>query len=110
MNAGELVVSLILSAGAFKAQVQNAQKGLDGVQAAAVDAGRATYDAGVKGAQGLGQSADAASSLQAAFEEAVQKGREISEVTKEYQRMREDFHRFCELLYVFHIGFHNFCF
>ena len=44
MNAGELVVSLILSAGAFKAQVQNAQKGLDGVQAAAVDAGRATYD------------------------------------------------------------------
>lgn len=90
MNAGELVVSLILSAGAFKAQVQNAQKGLDGVQAAAVDAGRATYDAGVKGAQGLGQSADAASSLQAAFEEAVQKGREISEVTKEYQRMREE--------------------
>lgn len=90
MNAGELVVSLILSAGAFKAQVQNAQKGLDGVQAAAVDAGRATYDAGVKGAQGLGQSADAASSLQAAFEEAVQKGREISEVTKEYQRLREE--------------------
>lgn len=90
MNAGELVVSLILSAGAFKAQVQNAQKGLDGVQAAAVDAGRATYDAGVKGAAGLGQSADAASSLQAAFEEAVQKGREISEVTKEYQRMREE--------------------
>ena len=90
MNAGELVVSLILSAGAFKAQVQNAQKGLDGVQAAAVDAGRATYDAGAKGAQGLGQSADAASSLQAAFEEAVQKGREISEVTKEYQRLREE--------------------
>ena len=90
MNAGELVVSLILSAGAFKAQVQNAQKGLDGVQAAAADAGRATYDAGVKGAQGLGQSADAASSLQAAFEEAVQKGREISEVTKEYQRLREE--------------------
>lgn len=90
MNAGELVVSLILSAGAFKAQVQNAQKGLDGVQAAAVDAGRATYDAGAKGAQGLDQSADAASSLQAALEEAVQKGREISEVTKEYQRLREE--------------------
>lgn len=90
MNAGELVVSLLLKAGDFKAQVQSAQERLDGVQAAAVDAGRATYDAGVKGAQGLGQSADAASSLQAAFDEAVQKGREISEVTKEYQRMREE--------------------
>lgn len=90
MNAGELVVSLLLKAGDFKAQVQSAQERLDGVQAAAVDAGRATYDAGVKGAQGLGQSADAASSLQAAFEEAVQKGREISEVTKEYQRLREE--------------------
>lgn len=90
MNAGELVVSLLLKAGDFKAQVQSAQERLDGVQAAAVDAGRATYDAGVKGAQGLDQSADAASSLQAAFEEAVQKGREIGEVTKEYQRMREE--------------------
>ena len=90
MNAGELVVSLLLKAGDFKAQVQSAQERLDGVQAAAVDVGRATYDAGVKGAQGLGQSADAASSLQAAFDEAVQKGREISEVTKEYQRMREE--------------------
>ena len=90
MNAGELVVSLLLKAGDFKAQVQAAQERLDGVQAAAVDAGRATYDAGVKGAQGLGQSADVASSLQASFEEAVQKGREISEVTKEYQRMREE--------------------
>lgn len=90
MNAGELVVSLLLKVGDFKAQVQAAQERLDGVQAAAVDAGRATYDAGVKGAQGLGQSADVASSLQAAFEEAVQKGREISEVTKEYQRMREE--------------------
>lgn len=90
MNAGELVVSLLLKAGDFKAQVQAAQERLDGVQSAAVDAGRATYDAGAKGAQGLGQSADAASSLQAAFEEAVQKGREISEVTKEYQRMREE--------------------
>ena len=90
MNAGELVVSLLLKAGDFKAQVQAAQERLDGVQAAAVDAGRATYDAGVKGAQGLGQSADAASSLQAAFEKAVQKGREISEVTKEYQRLREE--------------------
>nr|DAT61718.1 MAG TPA: tail tape measure [Caudoviricetes sp.] len=90
MNAGELVVSLLLKAGDFKAQAQAAQERLDGVQAAAVDAGRATYDAGVKGAQGLGQSADVASSLQAAFEEAVQKGREISEVTKEYQRMREE--------------------
>ena len=90
MNAGELVVSLLLKAGDFKAQVQAAQERLDGVQAAAVDAGRATYDAGVKGAQGLGQSADVASSLQAAFEDAVQKGREISEVTKEYQRMREE--------------------
>ena len=90
MNAGELVVSLLLKAGDFKAQVQAAQERLDGVQSAAVDAGRATYDAGVKGAQGLGQSADAASSLQAAFEEAVQKGREISDVTKEYQRMREE--------------------
>lgn len=90
MNAGELVVSLLLKAGDFKAQVQAAQERLDGVQAAAVDAGRATYDAGVKGAAGLGQSADAASSLQAAFEEAVQKGREISEVTKEYQRLREE--------------------
>ena len=63
MNAGELVVSLLLKAGDFKAQVQSAQERLDGVQAAAVDAGRATYDAGVKGAQGLGQSADVASSL-----------------------------------------------
>lgn len=90
MNAGELVVSLLLKAGDFKAQVQAAQERLDGVQDAAVDAGRATYDAGVKGAAGLGQSADAASSLQAAFEEAVQKGREISEVTKEYQRLREE--------------------
>ena len=39
MNAGELVVSLLLKAGDFKAQVQSAQERLDGVQAAAVDAG-----------------------------------------------------------------------
>ena len=53
MNAGELVVSLILSVGDFKAQVQNAQKGLDGVQAAAVDAGRDIADAAKRGGRGL---------------------------------------------------------
>ena len=53
MNAGELVVSLILSVGDFKAQVQAAQKGLDGVQAAAVDAGRDIADAAKRGGRGL---------------------------------------------------------
>lgn len=90
MNAGELVVSLILSAGSFLADVRRSESAVDGVREAAREAGKAMSDAGVKGAEGLGQSADAASSLQAAFEEAVQKGREISEVTKEYQRMREE--------------------
>ena len=83
MNAGELVVSLILSAGTFLAEVRKSESAVDNVCDAAREAGKAVSDAGVKGAQGLGQSADAASSLQAAFEEAVQKGREISEVTKE---------------------------
>lgn len=90
MNAGELVVSLILSAGTFLAEVRKSESAVDNVRDAAREAGKAVSDAGVKGAQGLGQSADAASSLQAAFDEAVQKGREISEVTKEYQRMREE--------------------
>lgn len=49
MNAGELVVSLLLKIGDFKAQVQAAQKGLDGVQAAAVDAGRDIADAAKRG-------------------------------------------------------------
>ncbi|HJH14161.1 MAG TPA: phage tail tape measure protein [Bilophila wadsworthia] len=90
MNAGELVVSLILSAGTFLAEVRKSESAVDNVRDAAREAGKAVSDAGVKGAQGLGQSVDAASSLQAAFDEAVQKGREISEVTKEYQRMREE--------------------
>lgn len=90
MNAGELVVSLILSAGTFLAEVRKSESAVDNVRDAAREAGKAVSDAGVKGAQGLDQSADAASSLQAAFDEAVQKGREINEVTKEYQRMREE--------------------
>lgn len=90
MNAGELVVSLILSAGTFLAEVRKSESAVDNVRDAAREAGKAVSDAGVKGAQGLGQSVDVASSLQAAFDEAVQKGREISEVTKEYQRMREE--------------------
>ena len=55
MNAGELVVSLILSAGDFKAQVQAAQKGLDGVQAAAHSAGTGISEASEKSAAAISE-------------------------------------------------------
>lgn len=74
MNAGELVVSLILSAGDFKAQVQNAQKGLDGVQAAAVDAGRDMEDAAKRGGRGLDNLGSAARSAGKELEDAGNKG------------------------------------
>lgn len=74
MNAGELVVSLILSAGAFKAQVQNAQKGLDGVQAAAVDAGRDVSDAAKRGGRGLDNLGSSARSAGKELEEAGNRG------------------------------------
>ena len=74
MNAGELVVSLILSVGDFKAQVQNAQKGLDGVQAAAVDAGRDVSDAAKRGGRGLDNLGSAARSAGKELEEAGNRG------------------------------------
>lgn len=61
MNAGELVVSLLLKAGDFKAQVQDAQRSLDDVHAAAREAGKAMSEAAAQGAtgfDGLGTSAD----------------------------------------------------
>lgn len=60
MNAGELVVSLLLKAGDFKAQVQSAQERLDNVRDAAREAGKAMSDAagrGTAGLDGLGTSA-----------------------------------------------------
>lgn len=74
MNAGELVVSLILSAGDFKAQVQAAQKGLDGVQAAAVDAGRDVSDAAKRGGRGLDNLGSSAHSAGKELEEAGNRG------------------------------------
>lgn len=74
MNAGELVVSLILSAGDFKAQVQAAQKGLDGVQAAAVDAGRDVSDAAKRGGRGLDNLGSSARSAGKELEEAGNRG------------------------------------
>ena len=60
MNAGELVVSLLLKAGDFKAQVQAAQERLDNGGDAAREAGKAMSDAagrGTAGLDGLGTSA-----------------------------------------------------
>lgn len=74
MNAGELVVSLILSAGDFKAQVQAAQKGLDGVQAAAVDAGRDVSDAAKRGGRGLDNLGSSARSAGKELERAADRG------------------------------------
>lgn len=74
MTAGELVVSLILSAGDFKAQVQNAQKGLDGVQSAAVDAGRDIADAAKRGGRGLDSLGSSARSAGKELEEAGNRG------------------------------------
>ena len=74
MNAGELVVSLILSVGDFKAQVQNAQKGLDGVQAAAVDAGRDIADAAKRGGRGLDDLGSSAREAGKELEEAGNRG------------------------------------
>lgn len=74
MNAGELVVSLILSVGDFKAQVQNAQKGLDGVQAAAIDAGRDVSDAAKRGGRGLDDLGSSAREAGKELEEAGRRG------------------------------------
>lgn len=74
MNAGELVVSLILSVGDFKAQVQAAQKGLDGVQAAAVDAGRDIADAAKRGGRGLDDLGSSAREAGKELEEAGNRG------------------------------------
>lgn len=60
MNAGELVVSLILSAGSFLADVRRSESAVDGVREAAREAGKAMSDATDKGAagfDGLGASA-----------------------------------------------------
>ena len=74
MNAGELVVSLLLKAGDFKAQVQAAQKGLDGVQAAAVDAGRDVSNAAKRGGRGLDNLGSAARSAGKELKEAGNRG------------------------------------
>ena len=74
MNAGELVVSLILSAGDFKTQVQAAQKGLDGVQASAVDAGRDIADAAKRGGRGLDDLGSSAREAGKELEEAGNRG------------------------------------
>ena len=74
MNAGELVVSLLLKIGDIKAQVQAAQKGLDGVQAAAVDAGRDIADAAKRGGRGLDDLGAAARSAGKELEEAGNQG------------------------------------
>lgn len=74
MNAGELVVSLLLKIGDFKAQVQAAQKGLDGVQAAAVDAGRDVSNAAKRGGRGLDNLGSAARSAGKELKEAGNRG------------------------------------
>lgn len=74
MNAGELVVSLLLKIGDFKAQVQAAQKGLDGVQAAAVDAGRDIADAAKRGGRGLDDLGSSAREAGKELEEAGNRG------------------------------------
>lgn len=49
MNAGELVVSLILSAGTFLAEVRKSESALDNVRDAAREAGKAVSDAAANG-------------------------------------------------------------
>lgn len=54
MNAGELVVSLILSAGTFLAEVRKSESALDNVRDAAREAGKAVSDAAATGSADIG--------------------------------------------------------
>lgn len=54
MNAGELVVSLILSAGSFLADVRRSESAVDGVREAAREAGKAMSDATGRGSAAIG--------------------------------------------------------
>ena len=55
MNAGELVVSLILNVNRFKAQLQDAQREFDTVQAVAHSAGAGISEASEKSAAGISE-------------------------------------------------------
>ncbi len=55
MNAGELVVSLILNVNRFKAQLQDAQREFDTVQAVAHSAGTGISDASDKSAAAISE-------------------------------------------------------
>lgn len=54
MNAGELVVSLILSAGTFLAEVRKSESAVDNVRDAAREAGKAVSDAAATGSADIG--------------------------------------------------------
>lgn len=55
MNAGELVVSLILNVNRFKAQLQDAQREFDTVQAVAHSAGTGISEASEKSAAAISE-------------------------------------------------------
>ncbi len=80
MNAGELVVSLILNVNRFKAQLQDAQREFDTVQAVAHSAGTGISDASDK-------SAAAISEISASARDA---GRDIADATEKGGRGLDD--------------------
>ncbi len=65
MNAGELVISLLLKAGSFKAEVEKVQHKLDEIPKHVTD-------------------------LEKAFDKAVEDGKKIAQVTEEYKKLREE--------------------
>ena len=65
MNAGELVISLLLKAGSFMAEVEKVQHELDEIPKHVTD-------------------------LEKAFDKAVEDGKNIAQVTEEYKKLREE--------------------
>lgn len=74
MNAGELVVSLILSAGSFLADVRRSESAVDGVRDAAREAGKAMSDATGRGSVAIGTLGSSARNVGKDIEATAERG------------------------------------
>lgn len=74
MNAGELVVSLILSAGTFLAEVRKSESALDNVRDAAREAGKAVSDAAATGSADIGVLGSSARNIGRDISSAAERG------------------------------------
>lgn len=90
MNAGELVISLMLKAGQLKAEAARAQSTLDKTGEAGGKAMETVGRAAAKAGADMAQASTAASDLQREFAKALEEGKTIQQVTREYETLRAE--------------------